>query len=215
MTRLRLLFSAVAALAVAIVIGGHTPVSATTSYVTQIGVTLTVNVTPAPIVFAVHRRMRAARIVPSHGEVVAQTQAQNSVGVRARVSPNPMATILTASQYTANVNAVAGQTTVYPCLFSVTVHTAIARWVLNGGLSNDFTPSWPGSNLSYAMYMGAAASPQTYTAFVVYPDNNNVGRAVIPSGAGTQTYCVDLSLFIPATVPSGAYSTTAVYSLYM
>jgi hypothetical protein len=215
MKQLRFLFCAVAALAVAIIISGRSPVSATQSYVTQIGVMITVNVTPAPMVFTVHRRIRAARIVPSSAEIVAQTQAQNSVGVRAKVTPNPLATILTANQYSANVNAVAGQTKSFPCLFSVTVHTATAKWVLDGGLSNDFTTSWPGSDLSYAMYVGAAPSPETYTAFVVYPDNNNVGPAVLPNGAGTQTYCVDLSLSIPATVPSGAYSTTAVYSLYM
>ncbi len=34
------------------------------------------------------------------------------------------------------------------------------------------------------------------------------------SNANTKTYCVDLTLTIPSSVPTGAYSTTAVYTIW-
>jgi hypothetical protein len=164
-----------------------------------------------------HRRVPSLRL--SDGTLqVAQTQARGSIPVKANVSPNPNATLLYANVTNVEFGAVAGARTLNPCAFTVTIDTAITKWTLQSALTQDFisASSFPGSDLSFEMFASPGPSPrpspEATTAFVVYPDNNNNPLNVETSGS-SQVYCVDLTIFVPASTPTNSYSTTAVYTL--
>lgn len=139
--------------------------------------------------------------------LVAQTQT--STRVQAEVTPNPNATLLVANQTNIVLNGTAGQTVRATCVYSITSNAAaISSWTIRQGLANDFTTGWPGTalaNNSYLVTPLPAATP-----FVVYPS----AWTNMASSGNTKTYCVDLTLTIPSSVPTGAYSTTAVYTMW-
>jgi hypothetical protein len=232
MSRLRLLFSAVAAMAIVIITGQRGHASFAQTQRDQISVVVLVNVTPAPLSYApsrkerdsaisMHMQMRArgsgAEGVPNFDigdNVVAQ--AQSATRVQAEVSPNPNATLLYYNVPQVTINGTAGTTVVTPpCAYTITVHTlSTISWTLDDGLSNDFSgTAFPGNNLANNTYIQTATPQPTATPFIVYPNNNNSWFARAKS-TGIQTYCVTLTLNIPRTVPGGAYSTNAVYTLY-
>lgn len=191
----------------------------------QQSVYILVNVTPAPVVyrpidlaarFADRARGSAASFdALQHIELVAQAQpTQQPLYVQAEVSPNPNATLLYTNQSSVVINAVAGTTWSQSCAYTVTAHpTATTNWYLDDGLSGDFSSSFPGGDLENDTYVSTATPQPAATPFVVYPTNNNAWYK-FATGTGVQTYCVDLKLTIPTSVPGGAYSTNAVYTLY-
>jgi hypothetical protein len=142
-------------------------------------------------------------------------QAQSAVRVQANVSPNPNATLLYSNIPAVTINQTAGTTaSTSSCVYTVTVDTASTiAWTLDDGLSGNFTTSWPGGDLANNTYLQSGAPQPTATPFVVYASNNNTWNPKEKS-SGMQTYCVTLTLTIPATVPGGAYSTNAIYTLY-
>lgn len=145
------------------------------------------------------------------GTLVAQAQAQKPVRVQANVTPNPNATLLVTSQSNIVLNGTAGTTINAACIYTVTSNAAaITSWTIKQGLSSNFTSSWSGSTLANNSYLQLGTPKPTATPFVVYPSN----WTVMASDGHTQTYCVDLTLTIPATVPTGAYSTNAVYTIW-
>lgn len=182
-----------------------------------------VNVTPAPLVMAPEQRapfdfaaqrgkgsaagFDAARL---HGVVIAATQG--SVPVQANVQASATGPLLTLSTTALNISQQAGTTQTYPCPFTVAITTSVTSWTLQSGVTADFAGSFPGNDLAYNLYVGSPPSPETFTAFVVYPKNNNAWANAATSG-GNKTYCVDLQVTIPAAVPGGTYSTNAVYTL--
>jgi hypothetical protein len=207
----------------------------------QIGIGIIIDVTPGPVAMAFRRahgmqsqpqplhvaysthRLRAGekRHVPSFilsDGTIQLAQAQGNIPVRANVTPNPSATLLYSNTTSVEFGGVAGASTRLTCAFTLTVDTAIKSWTLDAALAQDFidVSTWPGRDLSYAMYASPGPSPrpspEATAAYVVYPDNNNTAVAVVQSGL-SQVYCVDLTIFIPPTIPSGSYSTTAIYTL--
>ncbi|MHB8462836.1 MAG: hypothetical protein ACYDA1_09325 [Vulcanimicrobiaceae bacterium] len=207
----------------------------------QIAVTIVINVTPAPLPYnaptsgiakarpeivgtaqqvGIVERVHYRKVGSSAGfdspnvnigeKLVAQNQ--KAVRIEAEVSPNPMGTLLYSDQTLVTLNATGGTTTHFTCPYHVTVHTTKTYWQLKHGLSNDFSGSlFPGGDLANNTYV-SAPNP-TATPFTVYSDNGGQWAALATSG-GTVTYCVDLTLTIPAAVPGGAYSSNAIYTIY-
>jgi hypothetical protein len=133
--------------------------------------------------------------------------------VQAEVSPNPNATLLYTNTTAVVMNGTAGTTVRQSCAYTVTAHTTQTSWTVYEGLSNDFSgTAFPGKNLSNNTYLQTGTPNPAPTAFVVYPDNNNQWSIMAKSG-GNAIYCVDLQVAIPSTA-SGAYSTSAVYTMY-
>jgi hypothetical protein len=191
----------------------------------QIAINVIVNVTPAaayvpapvqPPSIAARLHLRVARgseqnvdaLVPQGGELVAA--AQKSLKVMAQVTPNPNATLLYGNLPGVQMTGTAGTTIQQTCIYTVTVHTTITTWTLREGLSGDFAGTFPGTDLANNSYIQGAAPQPTSTPFVVYPTS----WSILAQSGGIKTYCVDLSLTIPAAVPGGTYSTNAVYTLY-
>lgn len=166
---------------------------------------------------AAHFALRARGSAPSvdadviNGSSVLVAQNQGSVQVRAEVTPNPNATLLVVNQTNETFNATAGTTISQKCIYTVTSNAAaIASWTIKQGLANDFTSTWSGSDLANNSYLQSGTPKPSATPFTVYPSN----WTPMASSGNAKTYCVDLTLTIPASVPTGAYSTTAVYSLW-
>lgn len=192
----------------------------------QISVEVLVNVTPAAVGFngaanngriSMRMAMRARGSdaftdAVGNGSPMLVAQQQAAVRVQAEVSPNPKGTLLYYNQPLVTFNQVAGTTQTLSCAYTVTVDTpSTTSWTLKDGLSNDFGNGFSGTLLRNNTYI---ATPQpTSTPFVVYPDNNSTWNTKYQS-SGMKTYCVTLTLSIPAAAGSGAYSTNAVYSLY-
>lgn len=138
-------------------------------------------------------------------------QAQHAVRVEAEVTPNPNATLLVTNQSNITLNGTAGTTIKQSCAYTVTSNAvSIASWTIKQGLASNFTGSWPGNDLANDSYLQAATPQPTSTPFIVYPS----AWTIMATNGHQQTYCVDLTLTIPATVPTGAYSTTAVYTIW-
>jgi hypothetical protein len=141
-------------------------------------------------------------------------QAQNPLLVQAEVSPNPKATILVSNVPTVTVTAAPGQTVAIAptCALTVTVNMSSA-WSLQEGVSNDFSATFPGKDLGNNTYINSDTPQPTSTPYIVYADDGDVWSAV-GSGGSITTYCVNLTVSVPAGVTDGIYSTNAVYTLY-
>jgi hypothetical protein len=199
----------------------------------QIYVAITVNVTPSPIAYqpATVAAAQAAQPIEAHfslrakgaaeevsstfaqniGNLVAQSTSQGAVKVQATVSPNPLGTLLTSNSYSVSMSGTAGTTIKQSCVYMVTVDTTITAWTLKEGLSSDFiTTTWPGTDAANDSYLQVSTPQPTSTPFVVYPS----AWTILSASGLTKTYCVDLTITIPGTVPQGGYSTNAVYTLY-
>ena len=184
----------------------------------QVTVYVQVNVTPGPYGYEAHRRLAkggggGALSPRSVAQVMPSSQA--AVPVQANVQPNPSGTLLTVTPSFISISAQAGAgPALFPCMYTIAVNTAATQnWSLESGLSADFSASFNGKNLAQSLYAGAPPVPETYTAFTVYPDNNNAW-ALTATGTGSKVLCVDLQLTIPVTVLSGTYGSSAVYTLY-
>lgn len=146
------------------------------------------------------------------GSVLVAQQTQSAVKVEAEVSPNPMGTLLYSNNPMVTLNGTAGTTIKQSCAYQVTVDSVQASWTLKDGLSQSPTSaatSFPGTDISRNNYAGATPQP-TSSPFTVYPtawqNASTAGRM--------KTYCVDLSIAVPGSVPTGTYSTTAIYTVY-
>ena len=230
MNRLRWMLAAVAIAAVGLVLGGRGDAAFLQQQRDQIAVYILVNVTPAPVVYAPQsgegrmslrmglRARGSSRFVDAGPlelrRLVAQTQS--AVRVQAEVSPNPNATLLYSNVPNVTINQTAGTTqTTAACIYKVTVDTlSTTKWTLKDGLSNDFVVgSWSGKDLSNNFYLQSGSPQAAATPFIVYPDNNNTWNTKT-SNSGMQTYCVTLTLTVPANIGQGAYTTNAIYTLY-
>ncbi|MHB8151600.1 MAG: hypothetical protein ACYDGW_10340 [Vulcanimicrobiaceae bacterium] len=200
----------------------------------QRAVYILVNVTPAPIVyrqggsrsagapiiarFALRARGSAQRFdAPLETSLMlAQASAQQPVKVEAEVSPNPTATLLYTTPTAIAMSLTAGTTVQQTCVFTVTVDTTVTSWTLYHGLATDFSDSistFPGGDLANNSHIQGTAPNPTATPYVVYADDGGKW-AVLSKGSGMETFCVDLTLSIPTSVPGGAYSSNAIYTLY-
>jgi hypothetical protein len=227
----RICFALFALLAVSLVLAAPSHGALSQQQRAQQTVYILVNVTPAPLSyngssrhddgFAISARiaLRAKGSEPSVdsdaamdiGSLVAQSVPQQAVRVQAEVTPNPNATLLVTNQQSIAMSAVAGTTVKQSCAYTVTSNAAaIASWTIRQGLSSDFSTAFTGSNLANDSYLTSATPQPTSTPFVVYPSS----WTVMASSGNTKSYCVDLTLTVPKTVPGGAYSTNAVYTLY-
>jgi len=236
MTRLRLVFAALAIVLFAVVLAQ--PVRATiATQQAQIGVTIVINVTPSPLAYVPARRAADVRPVitsvvlkrepfsasayraeslhfeRSSAIVIAQSQVQHSMLVQSQVSPNPKATILEAQPTSiVQIGAMAGSTTEVTCAFQVWVNMSTA-WSLEEGISNDFSSGFPGKNLANNTYISAATPRPTSTPYVVYADDGKTW-SLLGSGNTITKFCVDLTITVPAATPQGAYPTNAIYTLF-
>lgn len=233
MTRLRWLFVTCMAVTIALIVAQPGQGAFLQTQRDQISVLILVNVTPAPLAYKQDSHQGATFHIAAHflskgrgssglvdvpnfdlGDAVAD--AQSAVRVQANVSPNPNATLLYSNTPAVTINQTAGTTATTPaCVYTVTVHTlSTTSWTLDDGLSGDFIAStWPGKNLGNNTYSQAGTPQATATPFIVYSSNNNTWNPKEKS-TGVQTYCVTLTLTIPSSVPEGAYSTNAIYTLY-
>ncbi|HZT11339.1 MAG TPA: hypothetical protein VFA29_00915 [Candidatus Baltobacteraceae bacterium] len=213
-----------AAAAIVAVLSGPTRAGVAQSQRAQIAIALLINVTgvgrapvPAPAVPVVANvALRAKGSAPSvdsvagNSTLVAQ-QTQSAVKVEAEVSPNPAATLLYSNNAAVVMNGNAGTTISQSCAYQVTVHSNIISWTLRDGLSGNPTSSstsFPGPDVAHNDYQ--ATPKPTSSPFIVYPS----AWANVVTASNVQTYCVDLSVTIPLSTPTGAYSTNAVYTLY-
>jgi hypothetical protein len=239
MNRLRLLFVTASAL-VFVMLFAEPVLSAIRTQQGQIGITVVVNVAGTPIAYApghapqgtspgviaanvslhavpttLQRGFHAESLqfVGGSSKVIAQAQVQHSVLVQAEVTPNPNATLLWSNNPVVTMpTAAPGQTVTSSCAFKVTVDTT-KSWSLEQGLSNDFTSTFPGKDLGNNTYVYGATPLPTATPYAVYADDGSVWT-VIESGLTATTYCVDLTVTIPADVTDGTYSTNAIYTLF-
>lgn len=227
------------AAAFAAMLGGHSRAGVAQSQRAQVAVSILINVTgvakssviapqgPEAIALSENSPVLAAHIAlrakGSHRGVdsifgnadsvlVAQQQAQSAVKVEAEVSPNPTATELYSNTPDVVMNGTAGTTVTQSCAYQVTVHTTISSWTLRDGLSQNpssGSTSFPGPDIAHNDYVGSTPHPSA-SPFIVYP----TAWANVATASDVQVYCVDLSVKIPSTTPTGAYSTNAVYTLY-
>lgn len=218
---LRRVFIGIAVLAVALVTGNRVEAGFVQTQQDQIAVYILVNVTPAPVAYrpqhtddkiAVRMGLRG-RGSTQFTDLIAQQQVD--VRVQAEVSPNPKATMLYSNVPAVTINQVAGTTqSTVSCVYTVTVDTpSTTSWTLDDGLSNDFGNGFSGTDLANNTYLQGGTPQPTSTPFVVYPDNNNLWNTKEKS-TGMHTYCVTLTLSIPAAAGQGAYGTNAIYTLY-
>lgn len=230
MKLLRAAFVVMLFTAVALCVGGRGKAGFIATQQDQIGVYILVHVTPAPIVYnktaggneKIALRMgvrgRGSQLFtdvfePVSSNIVAQNQVD--VRVQAEVSPNPKGTMLYATPTMVDIYQTAGTTqTTSACKYTVTVDTpSTTSWTLDDGLGFDFVNGWYGSSLANNTYLQGATPQPTSTPFVVYADDGNKWNTKEKS-TGMKTYCVTLTLTIPSTVPQGAYSTNAIYTLF-
>ncbi|HET7814920.1 MAG TPA: hypothetical protein VFL13_11155 [Candidatus Baltobacteraceae bacterium] len=200
----------------------------------QITVTVVVNVTPNPLAynsdtipappgigapiaarFALRARGSAAAVDSVTGQTLKDFVAQNvsvqhALKVQAQVTPNPQGTMLISNQQSVAISGTAGTTVSQSCLYTVTVNTTQSTWTLDDGLSANLASGFPGSDLANNTYLQGATPKPTSTPFVVYP----TAWTAVASSNLSKTYCVDLTVTIPAAVTGGTYSTNAVYTLY-
>lgn len=230
MTRLQKAAAALVALVGALVLFSKPTQALIQVQQDQIGVTILVNVTPAPLVyvpagapaapaaisarFALRARGSADSVDDTKmldvGNLVAQTQKQSAVKVQAAVTPNPKGTLLYSNQSAVAVNGVAGTTVKASCIYTVTVDTTKTSWTLREGLSANLASSFPGSDVANDSYLQSGTPQPKSTPFIVYPTN----WTILSSSGLMKTYCVDLYVTIPASVTQGAYSTNAIYTLF-
>lgn len=145
--------------------------------------------------------------------VVAATQG--AAKVQANVTPDPTANLLVLNNASYAINQSRGSTVKYTCAFTVTTTNTVTGWALDDGLASDFTAGFPAADLGWAIYANPGTPPagETFTAYQNYYTANNTWQ-LTTRGNNSASYCVDLQLTIPMTVPAGTYSVTAVYSLY-
>lgn len=225
----KLCFALFALLAVSIVLAAPSHGALSQQQRAQQSVYILVNVTPAPLAYnstrsdgsAISARIAlrakgSQPLVDSEAAIdintlVAQSAPQQAVRVQAEVTPNPNATLLVTNQQSIVMSATAGTTVTQSCAYTVTSNAAaIASWTIRQGLSSDFATSFPGNSLANNSYLTSATPQPTATPFIVYPSS----WTVMASSGNVKSYCVDLTLSVPKTVPGGAYSTNAVYTLY-
>ncbi|MGC2131369.1 MAG: hypothetical protein WA629_14890 [Candidatus Aquilonibacter sp.] len=155
--------------------------------------------------------------------LVAQAQVQHSVLMQAEVTPNPKATILYTQEplgtpaNSVTLNATAGTTTQYPCAFYVIVDMN-TTWSLEEGLASEMTASsggstFPGKDVANNTYISSATPKPTSTPYVVYPDDGK-SWSLLGSGTSMTTYCVTLTITVPAETPATTYSDNAIYTLF-
>ncbi len=205
----------------------------------QILLNLTVQVSGTPVGYVPHQasgQMTIAsalrRAVPSiqrgfraegihfdgDSTLVAQAQVQHSVLVQAEVTPNPKGTILVSNVPNVTITAAPGQTVKVtpPCALTVTVNMSTA-WSLEEGLATDLKSSsgsvLPGKGVANDTYKNSATPLPTSTPYIVYANDGSVWSG-LASGTAITTYCVDLTVTVPATTLDGTYSSYAVYTLF-
>lgn len=151
--------------------------------------------------------------------LIAQAQVQHSVLVQAEVTPNPKGTILVSNVPNVMMTAAPGQTVqLMPrCALTVTVNMATA-WSLEEGIATDLTdPSngaaFAGKYLANDTYKNSATPLPTSTPYIVYATDGSVWSG-LGSGTAITTYCVDLTVSVPASTTDGTYTTDAVYTLF-
>ncbi|HTU69905.1 MAG TPA: hypothetical protein VMF11_06250 [Candidatus Baltobacteraceae bacterium] len=202
----------------------------------QIGVTIVVIVSPTPLAYnerstttvaqapVITSSMSLDRATPALKHVfdaqslqfeqtssLVVAQVQHPLLVQAAVSPNPNATLLTSNNTEVVINASPGTTLQVPCAFTVTVSTTTS-WSLDEGLTNDFSSSFPGKDLANNTY--ASTPLPTSTPYLVYADDGSAW-SLLASGSKITTYCVTLTVTVPASVTAGTYSSNAIYTLFM
>lgn len=222
---LRLVLVATLVAAAAVALGSRSQAGFIQQQRAQRAVYILVNVTPAPIVMRENATQTVALTASLHARgssenvdaysvnaplMLAQNTPQQDVRVLAGVTPNPTATLLTTNQTSVTFALTAGTSQTIPCAYQVTVDTGITLWTLRHGVSNDFASGFPGGDLANNSYNVTSTPNPSATPFVVYPNP----WAVLATAGGVQTFCVGLTLSVPSTVPGGAYSTNAVYTLY-
>lgn len=220
MTWLRVTLIAVLAVAIGLAVGGRSNAGFVQLQRDQIAINILVNVTPAPVAdrngvpFPIDWRIAMRARGSALADMVAQ--AQSAIRVQAMVSPNPNATMLYSNFPNVVINQTAGTTaSTAACVYTITVDTpAATSWTLKDGLSSDFiTSTWPGKDVGNNTYLQAGTPQPTATPFVVYSTDGSTWNPKEKSN-GKQTYCVTLTITIPSSVPGGAYTTNAVYTLY-
>lgn len=228
-----------ALIAFAVLVCTPTLVQALQTQRSQIGVTIVINVTtPVPVArvstppqaqtlvakatlrgapASIERRFEAEQLHFTGAPEILAQNVQRGVKVEASIAPNPTATLLYSDQTSVVLTAPAGSATVFPCAYNVYVHTTITSWSLDHGLSTDFNngagSTFLGKYLGNNSHITTATPRPTATPFTVYADNGGTWN-LLQTNAGIQTYCVDLTVNVPAATPQGTYSSNAVYTLF-
>ncbi len=164
------------------------------------------------------QRAFSAEGIHFEGDSTLVAQAQHSVLVQAEVTPNPKGTILVSNVPNVSMTAAPGQTvTVQPlCSLTVSVNMSTA-WSLEEGVATDLTSgggaTLPGTALANNTYKLAATPQPKPTPYIVYATDGSVWSG-LASGTAITTYCVDLTVTVPASTTDGIYSTDAVYTLF-
>jgi hypothetical protein len=107
-------------------------------------------------------------------------------------------------------------TTSFACVFEVftyypTIHY-LTDWALNT-TNTAQTGTYPMMNYPTTSYLSWAV-PDLAATFHAYANSGSPGERTWAGTAGqTQQHCVDLTIIVPNTQPSGSYTAWAVYSL--
>jgi hypothetical protein len=218
------------------------PVKATIqSQQMQIALNISVDVVGTPIVGYVPREAPSQAGVPSIASALRRAEPSmqrafsaeglhfagdstmvaqvHNVLVQAEVTPNPKGTILVTNVPNVAVTAAPGQTVVTtksPCALTVSVNMSTA-WSLEEGAATDLTgpggATFPGTALANNTFLSAGTPQPTSTPYIVYSTDGSVWSG-LASGTAITTYCVVLTITVPASATDGTYSTEVVYTLF-
>ncbi len=145
---------------------------------------------------------------------IAQTNPQRSVPVQFNAKADPYANYLRVMPQTSPLMAGYGTTT-FTCAVKVYGYFAtqwrVVDWVY--GTANGAAGSYPSFNYPTPSDISWLAQGVT-TSFTTFYNNGPPGELAIYGTAGqAKTVCIDLSVVVPSSQPSGYYSTTVQYTL--
>jgi hypothetical protein len=155
-------------------------------------------------------------------DVVAQATPQGNVKVQFTVKVDPTAQYLHVIPVVSTPIALGYGSNTVTCAFQVYAYYPSYPYYVtdfvqgstssgSGGANNQF-PTYNYPTVSLLQWLAETKT----TSFVAYTNSGLPGQTVFSGSAGQkQTVCIDLSVNVPSTVPSGSYSTALQYNLYV
>lgn len=197
-------------------------------------ISITIVVTPSPIVYVPTTANGLAQERPlaspeqfdsmlaynpvSMQDVVAQATPQSSVKVQFTVKPDPTYAYFHITPVSTNLNAGYGPNT-WTCVYKVFGHYATS-WSINdwnyGSSSTGGTSGFNGfPTYNYATTSLLSWLAETMTmSYAPFANGGAPGQTAFKGAAGsTEDICIDLSLNVPSTIPAGTYGATITYRM--
>jgi len=193
---------------------------------TQKTVSVTVTVTPSPIVYVPRTVAQAVRHPAPHPEVFARLNpallsayhmvavTQGTVPVTMNVQADPTSMYLHIISNNTILNAGYGANT-YACAYSVYAFSPYLWRVMDWVYGSSTSGSLPFPTFNYSLKSDLAWLAETVTTtYAPFVNSGSPGEQVFTGAANTnRTICIDLQLTVPSNIPAGTYSATITYDL--